>query len=78
MTALPLPAGNTAPGAHPTPLTLWRLDRLAEARAILADFTHHRDSLNLLACKVVYCLSPDQSERAEVRDLLYVLKGLIP
>ena len=59
-------------------LAPWQRDRLAEARAILADATHHRDSLNLLACRVVLKLSPDLKERAEARALIRLLEGGAP
>ncbi len=56
----------------------WQRDRLTEARAILADATHHRDSLNLLACRVVLRFSPDRKERAEARALIRLLEGGAP
>jgi len=59
-------------------LAPWQRDRLAEARAILADATHHRDSLNLLACRVVLNLSPDRKERADARALIRLLEGGAP
>ena len=59
-------------------LAPWQHDRLAEARAILADAVHHRDSLNLLACRVVLKLSPDLKERAEARALIRLLEGGAP
>lgn len=59
-------------------LTPWQRDRLTEARAILADATHHRDSLNLLACRVVLKLSPDRKECADARALIRLLKGGAP
>ena len=59
-------------------LAPWERDRLTEARAILADATHHRDSLNLLACRVVLNLSPDWKERAEARALIRLLEGGAP
>jgi len=59
-------------------LAPWQRDRLAEARAILADATHHHDSLNLLACRVVLNLSPDPKERADARALIRLLEGGAP
>jgi len=59
-------------------LAPWQRDRLAEARAILADAAHHRDSLNLLACRVVLKLSPDRKERADARALIRLLEGVAP
>ena len=56
----------------------WQRDRLTEARAILADATHHRDSLNLLACQVVLRFSPDREERAEARAPIRLLEGGAP
>ncbi len=59
-------------------LAPWQRDRLAEARTILADAVHHRDSLNLLACRVVLKLSPDRTERADARALVRLLEGGAP
>ena len=64
---------NGAPGS--SPLSPWQRDRLTEAHAILADSTHHRDSLNLLACRVVLKFSPDRTERADARALIRLLEG---
>ena len=59
-------------------LASWQRDRLAEARAILADATHHRDSLNLLACRVILNLSRDRRERADACTLIRLLEGGAP
>ena len=59
-------------------LAPWQRDRLAEARAILADAAHHRDSLNLLACRVILDLSPDRKERVDARALIRLLEGGAP
>ena len=59
-------------------LAPWQRDRLTEARAILADATHHRDSLNLLACRVVLRFSPDRKERVDARALIRLLEGGAP
>ena len=59
-------------------LAPWQRDRLTEARAILADAAHHRDSLNLLACRVVLNLSCDRKERADARALILLLEGGAP
>jgi len=56
----------------------WQRDRLAEARAVLADATHHRDSLNVLACRVILKLSLDRKERADACALIRLLEGGAP
>ena len=60
------------PTIHPMPLTRfdqWRQDRLIEARSILADATHHTDSLAILAARVISSHTDDPVEYAEATDL---------
>ena len=51
----------------------WMLDRLAEARGVLADTTQHPDSLVILAARVVVGQTGDSSECADAVDLLRLL-----
>ena len=51
----------------------WMLDRLTEARGILADFPQHPETLVILACRVVAEQTNDASECADAVDLLRFL-----
>jgi hypothetical protein len=52
----------------------WRLERLAEARGVLADIGHHPDTLVLLACQVIYTHSPEYGERTDVLGVMRLLQ----
>ena len=54
---------------HPT----WRADRLAEARAVVADVAHHSDHLIRLACHVLARHGETGTEREDARLLLLIL-----
>lgn len=60
--------------ATPCPTT-WPSERLAEARGIVADFVHHRDSLIILACRAIAAHSPDAQECREAVALAGLLVG---
>jgi hypothetical protein len=51
----------------------WMLDRLTEARGVLADTTQHPESLIILAARVVVGQTGDASECADAIDLLRLL-----
>ena len=48
----------------------WMIDRLTEARGILADTAHHPESLVILAARVVAGQTNSASECADAIDLL--------
>ncbi len=56
----------------------WRTDRLAEARAVLADIAHHSDPLIRLACNVLVVHGETAAEREEARVLLVVVDARRP
>lgn len=58
------------PGRRPTN---WPADRLAEARAVIADVAHHRDHLIRLACNVLATHGDTAAERKEASVLLLVV-----
>ncbi|MGV8988145.1 MAG: hypothetical protein ACOH2H_17885 [Cypionkella sp.] len=64
----------TAPLAHPlvaaSSTADWMLDRLTEARGVLADTTQHPDSLVILAARVVAGQTDSARECADAIDLL--------
>lgn len=60
---------------HPAP---WLVDRLAEARAVIADIAHHQDGLIRLACRVIISHGETAREREEARVLLVVLDARSP
>ena len=51
----------------------WILDRLAEARGVLADTTRHPQSLVILAARIVAGQTDDAAECADAIDLLRLL-----
>ena len=51
----------------------WMLDRLTEARGVLADTTQPPESLVILAARVVVGQTDDASECADAIDLLRLL-----
>lgn len=67
----------TAPLTHPLAASAssadWILDRLTDARGILADTTQHPDSLVILAARIVAGQTDDAGECAEAIDLLRLL-----
>ena len=55
------------PGRRPTN---WPADRLAEARAVIADVAHPSDHLIRLACNVLVIHGDTAAERKDARILL--------
>ena len=51
----------------------WMLDRLTEARGILADVPQHPETLVILACRVVAGQTDDSGECADAVELLRFL-----
>ena len=51
----------------------WPTDRVAEARAVLADVAHHSDHLIRLACRVLVRHGVTEEERSDSRLLLLIL-----
>jgi hypothetical protein len=51
----------------------WPQDRLAEARAVIADVAHHSDHLLRLTCNVLVQHGETPSEREDARILLVIL-----
>lgn len=64
----------SVPVEHPT----WLADRLAEARAVVADVAHHSDHLIRLACKVLMQHGATGTEREDARLLLLILDAQHP
>ena len=64
----------TAPLIHPlltdSGVGDWMIDRLTEARGILADTAHHPESLVILAARVVAGQTDRARECADAIDLL--------
>ena len=64
----------TAPLSHPMGASAicanWILDRLTEARGVLADPTRHPESLVILAARVVAEQTDSARECANAHDLL--------
>ena len=56
----------------------WPADRVAEARAVIADVAHHSDLLIQLACNVLAQHGETSSERAEAQRLLVVIDARRP
>jgi hypothetical protein len=63
------------PGHRPTN---WPADRLAEARAVIADIAHHSDHLIRLACNVLVTHGDTATERTDARVLLVVIDARRP
>ena len=55
------------------PTSVWPADRLAEARAVVADFARHSDHLIGLACNVLTAHGETAAERKDARALLLVI-----
>ena len=56
----------------------WPADRVAEARAVIADVAHHSDQLIRLACNVLVAHGVTASERNDARVLLLVVDARQP
>ena len=56
----------------------WPADRLAEARAVIADVAHHSDHLIRLACNVLAAHGETDGERKDARVLLVVIDARLP
>ena len=57
-----------------SPLTsVWLADRLAEARAVVADVAQHNDHLIGLACNVLITHGETATERKDARVLLLAI-----
>jgi hypothetical protein len=56
----------------------WPADRVAEARAVIADVAHHSDHLIRLACNVVATHGVTAAERKDARVLLLVVDARQP
>ena len=53
--------------------TNWPADRVAEARAVIADVAHHSDHLIRLACNILVTHGDTATEREDARVLLVVI-----
>ena len=56
----------------------WPADRVAEARAVIADVAHHSDHLIRLACNVLVAHGVTAAERNDARILLLVVDARQP
>ena len=56
----------------------WPTDRVAEARAVIADVAHHSDQLIRLACNVLAQHGETPAERADAQRLLVVIDARRP
>ncbi|WP_135451242.1 hypothetical protein [Tabrizicola caldifontis] len=56
----------------------WPADRVAEARAVIADVAHHSDLLIRLACNVLVQHGETPGERADAQRLLFVVNTRRP
>ena len=56
----------------------WPADRIAEARAVIADVAHHSDHLIRLACNVLAAHGDTPAERKDARVLLVVIDARRP
>ncbi|MBY0352390.1 hypothetical protein [Tabrizicola sp.] len=56
----------------------WPTDRVAEARAAIADVAHHSDLLIRLACNVLAQHGETPGERADAQRLLVVVDARRP
>lgn len=62
---------------HPR-ISAWPADRVAEARAVMADVAHHSDLLIRLACNVLAQHGETPAERADAQRLLVVVDARRP
>lgn len=58
--------------------TDWPTDRVAEARAVIADVAHHSDQLIRFACTVLAAHGESAAERADAQRLLAVIDARRP
>ena len=58
--------------------SIWPADRVAEARAVIADVAHHGDHLIRLACDVLVQHGETEREREDARILLVVVDAQQP
>ena len=56
----------------------WPADRVAEARAVIADVAHHSDLIIRLACNVLVQHGETPDERADAQRLLVVVDARRP
>lgn len=56
----------------------WPADRVAEARAVIADVAHHSDLMIRLACSVLAQHGETPGERADAQRLLVVVDARRP
>jgi len=56
----------------------WRSERLAEARAVIADIAHHQDGLIRLAARVIVSHGETAKEREDARLFLVMLEARSP
>ncbi len=56
----------------------WPADRVAEARAVIADVARHSDHLIRLACNVLVAHGVTAAERKDARVLLLVVDARQP
>ena len=56
----------------------WPAERLAEARAVIADVAHHSDHLIRLACNVLAAHGDTAAEREDAQRLLVVIDARRP
>ena len=73
--ASPCANRHSAPDAA---VEAWRHDRLAEARAVIADVAHHGDHLIRLACKALVQHGETAEEREDAQRLLLVIDARRP
>ncbi|OYU38915.1 MAG: hypothetical protein CFE33_13945 [Pseudorhodobacter sp. PARRP1] len=59
-------------------ISTWPADRLAEARAVVADVAQHSDHLVGLACDVLVAHGETEVERKDARVLLLVIDARRP
>ena len=57
---------------------VWPADRLAEARAVVADVARHSDHLIGLACNILAAHAETATERKDARVLLLVIDARRP
>lgn len=63
---------------HSPSVADWPADRLAEARAVIADVAHHTDHLIRLACRVLVTHGETAVEHENARVLLVVINARRP
>jgi hypothetical protein len=61
-----------------SPISTWPADRLAEARAVVADVARHSDHLIGLACNVLVTHGETEAERKDARVLMLVIDARRP